>query len=145
MENLTRRAYTFWRGNARDLVHTWNVFIVGDPKGRELDEIRLGPQEVQTARQVVAAAAPVIEALQHSENVATPTAIETVAEQTEAAKTAPAGIDGDQAIGLARKTAGNIVIEILRNAYASVRKEAGFALREFARVFIVRQERARSK
>jgi hypothetical protein len=114
----------------RDLVHTWNIFIVGDPKGRELDDIRLGPQEVQAAKQVVAAAAPVIEALQHSENVATPTAIEAVAEQTEAAKTAPDGIDGDQAIGLARKTAGNIVIEMLRNAYASVRKEAGFALRE---------------
>jgi hypothetical protein len=29
----------------RDLVDTFNVFIVGDPKGRELDQIRLGPRE----------------------------------------------------------------------------------------------------
>jgi len=37
----------------------WSIhgifFIVGDPKGRELDDIRLGPQEVQAAKQVVAA------------------------------------------------------------------------------------------
>jgi hypothetical protein len=65
----------------RDVVHTWNIFIVGDPKGRELDEIRLGPQEVDTAKRVVAAAAPIVKALQQSENVATPTAIEAVAEQ----------------------------------------------------------------
>jgi hypothetical protein len=27
----------------RDLVETHNVFIVGDPKGRDLDQIRIGP------------------------------------------------------------------------------------------------------
>jgi hypothetical protein len=114
----------------RDLVHTWNIFIVVDPKGRELDEIRLGPQDVDAAKQAVAAAAPIVKALQHSENVATPTAIEAVAEQAETAKTAPAGIVGDQAIELSRKTTGNFVAELLRNAYASVRKEAGFAWKE---------------
>jgi hypothetical protein len=93
----------------RDVVHTWNIFIVGDPKWRELDEIRLGPQDVDAAKRVVAAAAPIVKALQHSENVATPTAIEAVAEQAETAKTAPAGIDGDQAIGFSRMATVNFV------------------------------------
>ena len=64
----------------RDVVHTWNIFIVGDPKGRELDEVRLGPQEAEAARQVIAAAAPIVEAIERSENVATPLAVEAVAE-----------------------------------------------------------------
>ncbi len=115
----------------RDVVHTWNIFIVGDPKGRELDEIRLGPQDVEGAKQVIAAAAPVVEALQHSENVATPAAIEAVAEQAEAANTAPAGIDGDHAIDLSRKTTGNFVVETLRNAYAAVCNELSFARKEY--------------
>jgi hypothetical protein len=115
----------------RDLVGTWNIFIVGDPKGRELDEIRLGPQDVESARQVVAAAAPLVEALQHSENVATPMAIEAVGEQAETAKTATSGIDGDQAIDLSRKTSGNVVVELLRNAYAALRTEPGFAWKEY--------------
>jgi hypothetical protein len=51
----------------RDVVHTWNIFIVGDPVGRELDEIRVGPQDLDVAKQVIAAAAPVVEALPHSE------------------------------------------------------------------------------
>jgi hypothetical protein len=114
----------------RDLVHTLNVFIVGDPKGRELDEIRLGPQDVEAAKQVVAAAAPIIEALHHSENVATPGAIGAVAEQAETAEMAPPGVDGDQAICLGRKTTGNFVSEILLRVYALLRSESGFALEE---------------
>ncbi len=112
----------------RDLVHTWNVFIVGDPKGRELDEIRLGPQELQAAKQVVAAAGPIIEALQHSENVATPTVIETIAEQVETATTASPGIDGDQAIGLAQKSTGNFVAELLRSV---IQGESAIAWKEY--------------
>jgi hypothetical protein len=47
----------------RDLVGTWNIFIFGDPKGRELDEMRLGPQDVEAAKAVVVAGAPLVEAL----------------------------------------------------------------------------------
>jgi 8-oxo-dGTP pyrophosphatase MutT (NUDIX family) len=112
----------------RDLVHTWNIFIVGDPKGRELDEIRLGPRDVEAAKQVVSAAAPLVEALQHSENVATPVAIQAVAEQAEAAKNAPAGIDGDQAISLSRRTSGNFVSELLRRV---IQGESAFAWKEY--------------
>jgi hypothetical protein len=111
----------------RDLVGTWNIFIVGDPKGRELDEIRLGPQEVEAAKGVVVAAALVVKALQQSDNVATPVAIEAVVEQAETAKTAPAGIDGDQALDLSRKTTGNFVAELLRR----VIRELAFAWKEY--------------
>ena len=64
---------------------------------------------------MVGAAAPLVKAPLDSEIVATPTAIETVTEQAETAKTAPAGIDGDQAIYLSRKTTGNFVSELLRS------------------------------
>jgi hypothetical protein len=46
-------------------------------------------------------------------------------------KTAPAGIDGDQAIDLSRKMTGNFVAEPLRNAYSFCRGEAAFAWKEF--------------
>ena len=62
--------------------------------------------------------------------MATEAAVETLAEQVEAARTAPSGIDGDQAIELSRKTASNFVIELLRSAYAQVRAEPGFAWKE---------------
>jgi hypothetical protein len=115
----------------RDLVHTWNIFIVGDPKGRELDEIRLGPQEIEVAKQVLAAAGPIVEAIESSENVATASAKDVVVEQAQAARTAPAGIDGDQAIDLSRKTMGNFVAELLRSVYVAVRRESGFAWKEY--------------
>jgi hypothetical protein len=111
----------------RDVVHTWNIFIVGDPKGRELDEVRLGPQEAEEARQVIAAAAPIVEAIERSENVATPLAVEAVAEPAQAAKNAAPGIDGDQAVELSRKTTGNFVAKFMQHIYVLARGEAAFA------------------
>jgi hypothetical protein len=40
------------------------------------------------------------------------------------------GVDGDQAIGLARQTTGNFVAELLRRAYAPFRNELGIASKE---------------
>jgi hypothetical protein len=111
----------------RDLVDTFNVFIAGDPKGRELDEVRLGPQERVSAQAIVNAALPIVEAVQVSEGLATAAAVEALTEQVEAAREAPANIDGDQAIDLSRKTASNFITETLRVAYV----EVAFALREF--------------
>jgi hypothetical protein len=48
--------------------------------------------------------------------------MEALKEQIEAAVNSPAGIDGDQAIELARKTSGNFVSEMLRLIYAPIRK-----------------------
>lgn len=114
----------------RDLVDTWNVFVIGDARGRELDEIRLGPQEAETAKGIVTAAAPLVEAILHSENIATPLAIDAVAEQANAAKSALASIDGDQATELSRKTTSNFVIQLVGSAYALVRNESSFVIKE---------------
>jgi hypothetical protein len=115
----------------RDLVDTYNVFIVGDPTGRELDQVRLGPQERNDANAIVNLAVTITEAVQASEGLATAAAIEALAEQVEAARTAPPSIDGDQAIDLSRKTTINFVIELLRSACARVRAEPGFAWKEY--------------
>jgi hypothetical protein len=114
----------------RDLVETYNVFIIGDPHGRELDQIRLGPRERSEATATVDLAATITEAVQVSEGVATAAAVDALVEQVEAARAAPAGTDGDQAIDLSRKTSSNFVIELLRSAYALLLAEPGFAWKE---------------
>ena len=115
----------------RDLLDTYNVFIVGDPTGRELDQVRLGPQERNDGNEILNLAATITEAVQVSEGVATAVAIDTLTEQVEAARIAPAGVDGDQAVELSRKTTSNFFIELLRSAYALIRAEPGFALKEY--------------
>jgi hypothetical protein len=115
----------------RDLVETFNVFIFGDPRGRELDQVRLGPQDRRAAQALVDAARPIIEAVQASEGLATTAAVETLTEQIEATRDVAAGIDGDQAIDLSRKTSSNFVVTLLRSAYARLRAEPGFAWKEY--------------
>ncbi|HTC06894.1 MAG TPA: hypothetical protein VK749_26075 [Xanthobacteraceae bacterium] len=114
----------------RDLVDTYNVFIAGDPTGRELDQVRLGPQERQQADVALDLAETIAEAVQTSEGLATPAAVDTLVEQVESARTAPAGVDGDQAVELSRKTVGNFVSELLRSGYAFCRAEALFGAKE---------------
>jgi hypothetical protein len=114
----------------RDLIHTWNIFIVGDPKGRELDEIRLGPQDLQAAKELIYLAAPIIEALKQSNNVATESAKQATAEQAKAAKEALADINGAQAIDLSQKTIRNFVIELIRSTYQRIRSARRFARKE---------------
>jgi hypothetical protein len=115
-----------------DLVDTYNIFIVSDPKGRELDQVRIGPQEREADQAIANALLPIVEAVRDS-GVATQVAIEVLTEQLEAAQDAPSGIDGDQAIVLSRRTGTNFVTEILRIAYVPIRKlitEAGLAWKE---------------
>jgi hypothetical protein len=117
----------------RDLVETYNVFIIGDPKGRELDQVRLGPLERSAVKAIVEAALPIVEALRVSEGIATADAVSALVEQSEAAKTTAVGTNGDQAVALASKTSGNFVVELLRAAYAPIRKmkaEPGFVWKE---------------
>jgi hypothetical protein len=64
----------------RDLVESYNVFIVGDPSGRELDQVRMGPQERQRAEGIVDLALPIAKAVQESEGLATAAAIEALTE-----------------------------------------------------------------
>jgi hypothetical protein len=117
----------------RDLVETYNVFIIGDPKGRELDQVRLGPLERSAAKAIAEAALPIVEALQVSEGIATTDAVSALVEQSEAAKTTVVGTNGDQAVALASKTSSNFVVELLRVAYRPIREmkaEAGFGWKE---------------
>src|SRR5262249_49829681 len=72
-----------------DLIETFNVFIAGDPKGRELDQVRLGPQDRNAAIAMVGAAVPIVEAVKTSEGLATAVAKEALVEQVEAALDAP--------------------------------------------------------
>jgi len=115
----------------RDVVESYNVFIAGDPRGRELDHVRLGPQERHAAQAVVDAALTIVVAVQASEQLATAAAVEALTEQVEAARDAPAGIDGDQKIDLSRKTSSNFVVEILRSGLTRIRAEPGFAWKEY--------------
>ncbi len=105
----------------RDLIDTYNVFIIGDPKGRELDHVRLGPQERNEAQTILGASLPIVQAVKSSDGLATAAAIEILTEQTESATVAPIGIDGDQAIEQSRKTSSNFVAEVLRAAYVPIR------------------------
>ena len=116
-----------------DLVETYNAFIADDPKGRELDQVRLGPQERDAARAVVDAAVPILQALQASKGVATPAAIEAVTEQIEAARNVPwppSSIYDDQAIDQVAKTSSNLTSVLLR-VVSWFRKEAAHAGKEF--------------
>jgi hypothetical protein len=117
----------------RDLVETYNVFIIGDEKGRELDQIRIGPQERVAANDALNAAMPIIEAVEAAEGVATARAIETLRDHAHAELTATSGIDGDQAAEVSRRTNANFVVAMLRAAYIAVRKlggEGGVAWKE---------------
>jgi hypothetical protein len=117
----------------RDVVETYNIFIIGDPRGRELDQVRLGPQERATAAELIKTAAPIIEALRGDDAVATSDAKAMLGEQIDAAVSAPVGINGDQAIALASKSTGNLIVEMLRLTYAPIRRlspEAAFAWKE---------------
>jgi hypothetical protein len=93
--------------------------------------MRLGPQELRAAKELISLAAPIIDALRQSNNVATERAKQAAAEQAEAAKDAPTGINGDQVIDLSRKTTGNFVSELLRSAYSLCRGEGAVAWKEF--------------
>jgi hypothetical protein len=124
----------------RDLVETYNVFIIGDEKGRELDQIRIGPQERVAANDALNAAMPIIEAVEAAEGVATARAIETLRDHAHAELTATSGIDGDQAAEVSRRTNANFVVAMLRAAYIAVRKlggeGGGSRGRKFGRAFI---------
>jgi hypothetical protein len=114
----------------RDLVESYNIFIIGDAEGRQLDQLRLGPQERVQAQALIDLAAPIAAAIQESIGLATASAKETLREQFEAARSAPPNTNGDQSIELSRRTTGNAVVELVRSAYRRLLAEPGFALKE---------------
>lgn len=110
----------------RDVVETYNIFIVGDEKGRELDRKRLGPGERERGEQALAAMAPVVAVLPNTPEVATQAVPEILEEKSEAAKSAPHTLAGDQDVAVARASMGNFVLALLRKAGKLVKDEAAF-------------------
>jgi hypothetical protein len=120
--------------NLGDFIDSFNVFVIGDPRGLELDSIRLGPQDREAARKIAALAEPIVIAAREAESPATLAAQETLTEQVGAAIDAPNDINGDQAAELARKTMRNFVSELLRRAYTPIQRFGGVltaALKEY--------------
>ena len=120
-----------------DFIDSFNVYVIGDPRGLELDRIRLGPQDREAVRKIAGLAAPIARAATQPQSPTTRAVQETLTEQVDAAIDAPDDLNGDQAAELARKTTGNFVSELLRKAYAPIHKvgavvqnEANFAQKE---------------
>jgi hypothetical protein len=124
------RLDTLVAANLVDFIDTFNVYAIGDPRLLELDRIRLGPQDREAARKLIDLAEPIARAVAEPESPVTPGAQETLAEQVSAATDAPNDINGDQAAELAQRTTGNFVSELLRRAYAPIRKVGAFAKSE---------------
>jgi hypothetical protein len=121
----------------RDVVETFNVFIRSDPRGRELDQVRFGPQDQEMAPTVIRTAAPIVEAIRNADGVATEAVVQALTDQLEAAqdRTVTRGIHADRATALANKTIGNFVAHAVRTACAAIlakmAAEPGFALKEY--------------
>lgn len=116
----------------RDVVETINVFILGDPKGSELDQNRLGPGDRAEAAELLELAKPVIEA---AGEITTDETMNVLTEQVAAADAAPETIDGDQAVSLARNTSSNFVLAVVRNAFSKARQIIGAEFHEFWQKF----------
>ncbi len=123
-------------GALLDLVETFNVFIVGDPKGRELDARRPGPAELDAIKRVLTLAAPIVEAVRH-ENIATPAAIKAIVENDLAAKEASAGIHGDQQKDFSRIGIANFVAELLKEARAGFIRKGGANAFDLASTMVI--------
>ncbi len=117
-------------GPLRDFVKSYNIYIVGDDKGRELDRKSLGPGERERDEAAIAAMEPVIEALRSAPEVATEAVPEILQELSDAAKSAPKSLAGDQDVALARDSQGNFLIALIRKAHRWSKDETAFMSKE---------------
>jgi hypothetical protein len=114
-------------GPARDFIESYNIFIVGDAKGRKLDRKSLGPGERERDEAAIAAMEPVIKALPSEPEVATEAVPEILKELSDTAKSAPKNLAGDQDVALARDSEGNFVLAAIRKAYRVIKDEPAVA------------------
>jgi hypothetical protein len=117
-------------GPLRDFVKSYNIFIVGDGKGRELDRKSLGPGERERDEAAIAAMEPVIAALRSAPDVATEAVPEILQELSDAAKSAPKSLAGDQDVALARDSLANLIVAAIRKAYRWSKDETAFMSKE---------------
>ena len=111
----------------RDFVGSYNIFIVGDAKGRELDRLRLGPDERKSGAEAIQTIAPVTAAMANAPAVVSPAVAQSVNEQIDAAQIAPATPAGVRDVALAKDTSANWLIAITRKARKIIANETGFA------------------
>jgi transcriptional regulator with XRE-family HTH domain len=105
----------------KDLVETINVFVLGDPGLMELDSVRPGPRETESAKTEIELLEPVIESAVSEPSIATDEARDAISEQAANAKASPESLAGRQASEFARLSLRNFVGELLRRAYVPVR------------------------
>ena len=110
----------------KDVVEAFNVFVLGDAKGRALDIKRLGPEERATCDEAIQLANPIIE---NSHEIASESAETALREQSRVASTAPKTFEGDQVVGLARESSSNFVISVLRYGYDASKRILGSEFR----------------
>ena len=114
-------------GPLRDFVKSYNIFIIGDARGRELDRKSLGPGERERDQAAIAAMEPVIAALPSEPEVATEAVPEILQELSDAAKAAPKTLAGDQDVALARDSLWNLILAAIRKAYRGMNDEPAVA------------------
>jgi len=97
----------------RAFVKGFNIWIVGDRTGLELEAQSLGPVERARSNAALEDLAPVVADLNAAPDVATARAREVLQEEIEAGVKAPAGPLGDKDVALAKDTGGNFVLRII--------------------------------
>jgi transcriptional regulator with XRE-family HTH domain len=108
----------------KDLVETINAFVVNDPVLMELDSVRPGPQDAETAREEAETLAPVLGDLSTNEAVATKDARDAVIEQLDNIGFPNSTLAGRQTNEFARRSLRNFVGELLRRAYQPIQAMA---------------------
>jgi hypothetical protein len=105
----------------RAFVASFNIFIIGDAKGLDLERKSLGPGERERDEAALKAIQPMVADLPSAPEVATTAARQMLDEQLEAGKNAPEGALGDKDVALARDTSGNFVVAMLRKVYGAAK------------------------
>jgi len=100
-------------------VEAWNVFVHGDTDLVELDAKRLGPQERHFVLTSIDAAKPIVESAAADRNTTTEQAGEVLTAGIETVSTTADNINARQAQDLVAGTSKNLIVQLVRRAYAS--------------------------
>jgi shikimate kinase len=98
-------------------IETWNVVVLGDPTLRELDSIRLGPNEAREGQDELLTAQQFIKAAADDPGIITSEAATALRAALAAAALPADTVHTRQAQELARGTTQNLVVQILRGGH----------------------------
>lgn len=105
----------------RDLVETYNQFVIGDEKLSARDAQRLGPQERETVEAEVKLGKAVIKVAVKTDRVFDLEAREELQRHLANADAAGKNLHGDQALEQSRKTMRNAILEIAKTGRDEIR------------------------